>query len=370
MNFEAIVQNVVFRWIHGKFFQNSLLDSTENLFEKIVSEENLFQAFVRIRQGGNSPGVDGETLALFESCWMTRLMEIERDLRNGTYAPLPVRQVFIRKPGSMDKRVLGISVVRDRVVQAAILQALEPGFDPNLSDNSFAYRAGRGVQEAHQRVEKFLRDGKFWLVDGDFKNFFDTIPRQELLQILTQKIADEKTTILLRKIISQKIWTGKREISSKVGICQGSVLSPFFSNVFLDSFDRFFEEADFRMVRYADNFLLFCDSYLEAVAALRLAKWMAGELKLKLNPAKTRVLFLPDEPNFTFLGQSLPWKKPDGNSENLDWLSLLRKSILQDQHHACLEGGFWLNPRHPRKPAFLRGGFTKLRDRHRKRKFP
>lgn len=223
--------------------------ATEGLFEKIISRENLVQAFLRIRKGGSCPGVDGITMEVFEEDWVNHLKQIEDDLQADAYQPLPIRRIFIRKPNGRGNRALGIPTIRDKLVQAAFLQIMEPIFEADFSKSSFAYRFEKGVVPAHKRVEKLLEDGKHWLVDSDFEDFFDTIPHQPLQQILGNKIPEDRVLVTLQHFIAQKIRTGKREFTPTVGIAQGSVLSPLFSNIYLDSFDKFVEEAGFEMVR-------------------------------------------------------------------------------------------------------------------------
>jgi RNA-directed DNA polymerase len=147
-----------------------------SLIDKVYSENTLRLAFARVRANGGAAGVDHQTIEMFEERLEDNLERLAKELREGRYRPRAIRRVYIPKPGSREKRPLGIPAVRDRVVQAALRLVLEPIFERNFAEQSYGFRPGRGCKDALRRVDGLLKDGHTWVVDADLKSYFDTIP--------------------------------------------------------------------------------------------------------------------------------------------------------------------------------------------------
>jgi RNA-directed DNA polymerase len=228
---------------------------------------------------------------------------IERLLREDRYEPRPVRRVWIDKPGSREKRPLGIPTVRDRIVQQALRAVIEPIFERDFSDQSYGFRPGRSARAAVARVEEQLEAGKTWVVDADIKGYFDNIPQDRLLALVKHKISDRKILGLLEKFLKQGVMESMNGWQPTAnGTPQGAVISPLLANIYLDPLDHLMAAKGWEMTRYADDFIIQCHSEAEALAALaEVQAWMA-EAGLTLYPEKTRVVDATLKGGFEFLG--------------------------------------------------------------------
>jgi len=271
------------------------------LIDRIYSMANLDAAFTKVANNGGRPGVDHVTTDAFERRREANLEKIQGQLRDGSFRPQAVRRAWIPKPGSQEERPLGIPTVRDRTVQAAIRQVIEPIFERDFAEQSYGFRPGRGCKDALRRVNELLKQGFTWVVDADLKSYFDTIPHDRLMQHLRRKISDSRTLGLIEQFLTAEILDGMKHWSPVTGAPQGAVLSPLLSNIYLDPLDHFLAEQGFQMVRYADDFVILCRSQEEAEAALSLVRDWVTEAGLELHPEKTRVVD-SKETSFDFLG--------------------------------------------------------------------
>jgi RNA-directed DNA polymerase len=227
---------------------------------------------------------------------------LARTLKEGSYQPAAVRREWIPKPGSREKRPLGIPTVRDRVVQKALEVTLQPIFEREFAEQSYGFRPGRSCKDALRRVDQLLKQGQTWVVDADLKSYFDTIPHEQLLKLIEEKVADGRVLELIRKYLKQGVLEEMREWQSEAGTPQGAVISPLLSNIYLNPLDHHMEANSFEMVRYADDFVVLCRSEAEAQAALaRVQQWTA-EAGLMLHPGKTRIVDATQPGGFDFLG--------------------------------------------------------------------
>jgi RNA-directed DNA polymerase len=273
-----------------------------SLIDKVYAPGNLAKAWERVRENNGACGSDGMTVETFGSAAEQRLATLAADLRAKTYRPQPVRRKLIPKGGG-GMRPLGIPSVRDRIVQQAVLQILEPVFEPIFSTRSHGFRPGRGCATALSVVDRAIAAGYTHVVDADIQSFFDTVDHEKLLDAVNEEVADGSLLKLIRLILTAGVWmpaTGEIE-PTNLGTPQGGPLSPLLANIYLHRLDRTLMAAKYGLVRYADDFVIFARSEEEARAALCLAEQvLTGELGLTLHPEKTRVVSVDD--GFEFLG--------------------------------------------------------------------
>ena len=272
-----------------------------SLMDKVHAERTLRVAFARVKANDGASGVDHVTVAMFESELDDELRRLGEALRTGEYRPQAIRRAYIPKPGSREKRPLGIPTVRDRVVQTALRMMLEPIFERDFAAQSYGFRPGRGCKDALRRVDELLGDGAVFVVDADLKSYFDTIPHERLLGQIGQKVVDGKIMKLLGQFLGQGILDGLTAWTPEQGTPQGAVISPLLSNIYLDPLDQTMARQGFEMVRYADDFVVLCRSQAQAARALAvIAEWTAAA-GLTLHPDKTHLIDARME-GFDFLG--------------------------------------------------------------------
>lgn len=271
------------------------------LFDKVFSERNLLAAFQQVASKRGAAGVDHVTIEEFTRQCPENLWRLSDALKEGTYRPHAIRRVHIPKPGTNETRPLGIPTVRDRVVQAAIVNVIEPIFERDFAEQSYGFRPGRRCKDALRRVDQLLKAGYVHVVDADLKGYFDSIPHAPLMQRLKEKIADGRVLSLIESFLQAGILEDAHEWTPTTGAPQGAVLSPLLSNIYLDPLDHLLARSGFEMVRYADDFVILCRSAEEAGRALALVRDWVTENGLTLHPTKTRVVDSRTE-GFAFLG--------------------------------------------------------------------
>jgi RNA-directed DNA polymerase len=271
------------------------------LIDKVYSEGNLFCSAHKVLGRKGAAGVDRQTVQDFAEHEREELQRLHERLRDGNYRPAPVRRSWIPKPGSSEKRPLGIPTVRDRVVQTSLVHVIEPILDATFHERSFGFRHGRSCHDALRCVEELLAAGYVYVVDADLKGYFDTIPKDRLLEIVRQKISDRRVLGLIRQYLDQGIMEELREWTPETGVPQGAVLSPVLSNAYLNPLDHQMAELGYQMVRYADDFVILCRTPDEAEKALaEVRKWVESN-GLALHPEKTHIVDAREK-SFSFLG--------------------------------------------------------------------
>jgi RNA-directed DNA polymerase len=255
--------------------------------------------------------VDGITIGRFEHNSQSRLLAVKEHLSKGTYQPKPVKRVWIDKPGSAEKRPLGIPTVTDRIVQTAMRMVIEPIFEKCFAEHSYGFRPGRGCKDALRRVDELLKAGRSHVVEVDIKGYFDAIPHDRLMALVREHIADGRVLGLIEGFLKQGVMEGTEWAKTVAatpggtpsGTPQGGVISPLLANIYLDPLDWLMAGLDYEMVRYADDMVVLCPSQEEAEAALeQLREWMAGA-GLTLHPDKTRTVDMNlADSHFDFLG--------------------------------------------------------------------
>ena len=271
------------------------------LIDKVFAERNLYTAISKVVANEGAAGVDHISTAAFEARRHEELNRLGEALRTDSYRPQTVRRTWIDKPGSQEQRPLGIPTVRDRVVQTALLQVLEPIYDNTFSDCSYGFRHGRGCHHALERVEALLKEGYVHVVDADLKSYFDTIPHDRLLARVGEKVSDRRVLRLVKTFLEQGVMEGLSAWTPDAGTPQGAVISPLLANIYLNPLDHLMAEAGFAMVRYADDFVILCKTREDAERALDVVRQWVGANGLTLHPTKTRIVDVRSEA-FEFLG--------------------------------------------------------------------
>ena len=273
-----------------------------SLMDKVYALANLRAAFKKVKANGGAAGVDHQTVEMYERRLEENLERLSQALKAGKYRPQAVRRVWIPKPGSREKRPLGIPTVQDRVVQAALLQVLEPIFERDFAAQSYGFRPNRGCKDALRRVWELLEAGHTWVVDADLKSYFDTIPWGPLVRRVEEKVSDGRVIEILQLYLKQEVMDGMQSWTPEGGTPQGAVVSPLLSNIYLDPLDRAMAQGGYEMVRYADDFVILCSSEAEAVAALEKVRAWTVQAGLTLHPVKTRIVNAEEKGGFDFLG--------------------------------------------------------------------
>lgn len=287
-----------------------------SLIDKVWSEQSLEAAWRKVAVNQGAAGVDGQSVRQFERHAERELRRIGQELKESRYQPQPGRRHWIEKPGSKEKRPLGIPSVRDRVVQAALRQVLEPVFERDFAEHSYGFRPRRGAKEALRRVEGLLKEGQTWVVDADLKGYFDSIPHERLMECVKAKVADGRVLGLLEKFLKAGVMENLKDWEpAEKGTPQGAVISPLLANIYLDELDHRMAKNGYAMTRYADDFVIQTHSEAEAKKALEEVRQWVAERGLKLHPEKTRIGNV-NEPGggFEFLGYRFEkqrhWPRP------------------------------------------------------------
>ncbi len=239
-----------------------------SLIDKVYRLPNLLTAFAKVKANGGAAGCDHQTIAMYEADLEANLQDLSEQLRSGTYRPQKIRRVYIPKPGSRERRPLGIPTVRDRIVQTALRNVMEPIFERDFAEHSYGFRPNRGCKDALRRVDDLLKAGYTNVVDADLKSYFDTIPHQPLMERIGHKIADGRVLKLIEAFLTQGVLEGLETWTPTSGSPQGAVISPLLSNAYLDPLDHMLAEQGVEMVRYADDSVILCRSEAEARQAL------------------------------------------------------------------------------------------------------
>jgi RNA-directed DNA polymerase len=281
-----------------------------SLIDKVYKRKNLGMAWEKVKANRGSGGIDGQNLEAFEAQLDQQLNRLQRELKEDTYQPLPVRQRPIPKrdkPG--EHRMLGIPAIFDRVCQQALLNRLEPVFEPLFDEASFGYRRGRSAKDALRKVWKEIQGGSEWIVDADLRDFFGSVDHEKLLTLLGQQVADGRVLRLIRAMLKAGSYGRGQFFPSERGTPQGGVASPLLSNILLTPFDREMRLRGYQLTRFADDWVITCKSAAEARAAIGAASRILQQLGVEVHPQKTRIVHV--RYGFEFLGYKIKsgWRK-------------------------------------------------------------
>jgi RNA-directed DNA polymerase len=273
-----------------------------SLIDKVYAPDNLAAAFTRVAANGGAAGMDHQTVAQYESQLKTNQEKLARQLQDGSYCPQAVRRVWINKPGTKERRPLGIPTVRDRVAETALRNVLEPIYERDFAAQSYGFRPQRGTKQALRRVDALLKAGYRWVVDADLKSYFDSIPHEPLLARVQEKVSDGRVIKLLQDYLKQGVMEGLSSWMPATGTPQGAVISPLLSNIYLHPLDHLMVSRGVEMVRYADDFVILCRTEAEARQALTWVQDWTANNGLSLHPEKTRIVDATVRGGFDFLG--------------------------------------------------------------------
>jgi group II intron reverse transcriptase/maturase len=267
---------------------NGRSGSDHHLMEAVVERANAIAALKRVKQNRGSPGIDGMTVDDLPTYLMTEWEAIREQLLTGTYEPQPVRQQEIPKRGG-GVRQLGIPTVLDRFIQQCLLQVLQPRFDPTFSRHSYGFRPGRRAHDAVCAAQRFIQEGRRWVVDVDLERFFDRVNHDVLMGRLAKRITDQRALGLIRRYLEAGIMANGVVMERYEGTPQGGPLSPLLANVLLDEVDKELEKRGLAFARYADDLNVYTGSKRAANDAMVTLKRLYARIRLRVNENKSAV---------------------------------------------------------------------------------
>ena len=286
----------------------------------MYAPKTLEAAWKKVKANCGAAGVDGQSIERFDARSGDYLAELSESLKAGQYRPLAIRRVEIPK-GDGSMRPLGIPAVKDRIVQTAVKLVIEPVFEVMFHPSSYGFRPGRSCKDALREVAALIEEGHRYAVDADLKGYFDSIPHERLMERVRARIGDGRVLDLIEGWLKQDIMDGLEQWTPTEGTPQGGVISPLLANVYLHPLDEFMASHGYKMVRYADDFVVLCQSREEAEAALALIRVWVAENGLSLHPDKTHIgnCWKKGE-GFSFLGYSFEGKRRHVRKKSLDRL--------------------------------------------------
>jgi RNA-directed DNA polymerase len=284
-------------WVEASIWTERMVSALGNgvkgnkwfsLIDKLNRPTTLEAAWRKGARNKGAAGVDGQSIERFAAQAERYLQELHDELKTGRYQPQPVKRVDIPKSDGRT-RPLGIPTVKDRIVQQALKMVMEPIFEVQFCPESYGFRPGRSCKDALRTVDQLLKAGHTYVVDADLQGYFDSIPRDRLMALVENSISDGRVLSLVRSFLQQDIMKGMERWSPTTGTPQGAVISPLLANIYLHPLDLLMEAKGYRMVRYADDFVILCQTAGEAQAALRdIQEWVTAN-GLTLHPDKTKL---------------------------------------------------------------------------------
>jgi RNA-directed DNA polymerase len=259
----------------------------------------LHDAFRAVKRNRGAAGVDKVSIGLFEKQLDQNLLALMKQLKDGSFQPLPLRRVHIDKGGGKT-RPLGIPAVRDRVAQEVLRRLLSPLFERIFHHDSYGFRPGRGCHDALRRILELHRQGYSHVLDADIQGFFDNLPHPVIMAGLAAEVADGNILRLVERFLQAGVMEEGVFQPTRLGTPQGGVISPLLANIALNTLDWRLEAAGYRTVRYADDFVVLCRSEVQAREAHELVQQHLAGIGLGLSPEKTKVTRFAE--GFLFLG--------------------------------------------------------------------
>ena len=278
-----------------------------DLMALVCERQNLKAALKRVRDNKGSPGIDGMTVDQLPDHLRVHWPAIREDLLAGRYQPQPVKRVTIPKPGG-GERELGIPTVLDRLIQQALLQVLQPRIDPSFSEHSYGFRPRRRAHDAVCHAQRYVQEGRGWVVDIDLEKFFDRVNHDVLMSRFARRIGDRCLLGLVRRYLDAGILADGVVRERHEGTPQGGPLSPLLANVLLDDVDKELEKRGHAFVRYADDLNVYVRSKRAGERVMEAMRRLYAQLKLRVNESKSAVARATER---KFLGFTF-WVSPKG----------------------------------------------------------
>lgn len=290
------------------------------LYDKLYALTNLKAAWQQVEKNDGAAGVSGQTIAQYRDGLEQRLNNLAQRLKEHRYTPRPIRRVYIPK-GNGKQRPLGIPEVEDRIVQAAVVRLIEPIFEKKFLGVSWGFRPERSAHNALAELVAALEAGYTQIVDADILDCFGSIPWTPLKEEVAREVGDPKVLELVKAFLEAEVMEGLQHWQPEEGTPQGAVLSPLLANIYLHSFDEEMTRAGYKLVRYADDFVILCRTSQEAEQAREKARQTLKDMGLQLHPEKTRLVDATKE-RFQFLGYDFcpngRWPRPSSKQKLRD----------------------------------------------------
>ena len=302
------------------------------LIDKVGMRKNLRAAWELVAANKGSAGLSGETIEDYSKGLDQRLDSLSARVTKGHYHPLPIRRTYIPKTdGSGKMRPLGIPEVEDRIVQTAVVLGIEPIFESMFRECSYGFRPERGAHNALHVVAAGIEGSRKWVVDADIKDCFGSIPHDKLMAQVETQIGDKKLLSLIKEFLGAEIIEAMKRWNPSGGTPQGATLSPLLANIHMHVFDERMGAMGYQVVRYADDFVILCETEAEAVKAVEDAKAILDDIGLTMHPEKTKLVNSAKD-TFQFLGYVFgPWgRTPRPSSVNKMRDAIRRKTRRLD----------------------------------------
>ncbi len=295
-----------------------------------ITEEMMLKAFKAVKKNRGAAGIDKISISMFESNLTENLLSLMRELKQGTYQPIPLRRVHIPK-GKGKTRPLGIPTVKCRVAQEVIRRVINPTFESRFHNNSFGFRNGRNCHQAVERLFEYAKQGYRYVVDVDIKGFFDNIPHNLIMESISARISDGNILRLINKFLNSGVMENEKITPTVKGTCQGGVISPLLSNIVLNHLDWFLEGQGLLFVRYADDFVVLCKTKPEAERALDLVRTFLKKMELEDSPEKTKIRHFSE--GFDFLGYTIKSRSVQMRSKSKEKFMDTIRNITTRSHN-------------------------------------
>jgi len=264
-----------------------------------ITPQLLLASFKAVKRNRGAAGIDKVSIKMFEANLADNLRALLRDLKNGSFAPFPLRRAYVPK-NQTELRPLGIPAVRDRVAQEVVRRLLNPIFEPLFHPSSHGFRQGRNCHGAIRQALALHQQGLRLVIDADVQAFFDNLPQAVIMKVLAAEVADGNILRLVHKFLRSGVMENGVFKPTTVGTPQGGVISPLLANIVLNQLDWQLHDRGFNFVRYADDFVIICHSKPQAEGALHLVRQVLASLGLQLSAEKTCITTFGK--GYSFLG--------------------------------------------------------------------